>query len=776
MRQDAPYNNMTTLRLNLEPLWSWPIVALVAIVIAAGIWGGYRLSATGLPTGRRRLLMGIRFLTGLLLLVAIIRPQLQWVSPDGKASQIWIAGDSSRSMSVTDGPGGIARRESLLKTLENVESQLDQLKDEVEISRFDFDSSPHQVEAFQNENAGTQTAIGVLLREATRKHAEQPLSAIFLLTDGAQRAVPPNDLDPRDVASELGELGISLYPIPIGQAATTSAAADVAIEEIQVDPVVFVKKRVPVRVHVRWAGAGNKRLRVRLLLEDRSGLRAEQTGKLKPIPATTYSETVVEFETRYAEGTKVVELSFTPELSGEYKLAAEVEPIKGEVQTRNNIRETLIRVRQGGLRIAYFDTFRTEIKSVRQLNSSEKVQVDFQMIRPKNFSGSGKDSGIDNSWFEPGRYDVYIIGDVSTEHFTPVQLKLLAQRVRDGAGLMMLGGYHTYSAGGYAESPLRDILPVALAPGNAKPDSTFDTDLQIKAELHLKPTTAGNRHYVMRIDSPARNNEAWLELPPLTGATRIRAKSDFVEVLAKSEQGDDLIVASDIGRSRVMCLAFDETYFWAQAGFEQAHRRFWRQAVLWLAHKELDTDQPVWIKVTPNTVDPGGRVSLEYGARDEKGNSLPDAKFQVRITDPQGKEHHLSGSPTDIGQVTAFAETLTPVDYFVRVDATHKGKNIGFSALARFLVHDRDLEMDHPIVDRELLAELAQLAGMTTDSQLIAPEELKKFLDDYLNRKPWKSGLEISASLNLWDGWPILLLFATLMTIEWVLRKRGGLV
>ncbi len=767
---------MTTLRINLEPLWSWPIVALVAIIIAAGIWGGYRLVSKDLPAGRRRLLLGIRLLTGLLLLVAIIRPQLQWVSPDGKGSQIWIAGDSSRSMSVADGPGGITRRESLLKTLENVEGQLEQLKEEVEVERLDFDTSPHKIETFENENAGTQTAIGVLLREAGRKHAEQPISAIFLLTDGAQRAVPPNDLDPRDVAAELGELGISLYPIPIGQAATTSAAADVAVEEIQVDPVVFVKKKVPVRVHVRWAGAGNQRMRVRLLLEDRSGLRAEQTGKMKPIPATTYSETVIEFETRYAQGTKVIELSFTPELSGEYKLAAEVEPIKGEVQTRNNIRETLIRVRQGGLRIAYFDILRTEIKSVRQLNSSEKVQIDFQRIRPENFLESGNDSDIDNSWFEPGRYDVYIIGDVSVKHFTPVQLKLLAQRVRDGAGLMMLGGYHTYSAGGYALSPLRDILPVELKPGPAKADSTFDTNLQIKGELHLVPTTDGNRHYVMRIDTPARNNEAWLELPPFTGATRIRAKSDFVEVLAKSQQGDDLIVASDIGRSRVMCLAFDETFFWAQAGYEQAHRRFWRQAALWLAHKELDSDQPVWVKITPNTIDPGGRISFEYGARDEKGKPLPEATFQVRITDPNGKEHRLSGTPTELGQAAAFSETLTPGDYFVRVDATNNGKNVGFSALARFLVHDRDLEMDHPIVDRELLAELAQLAGLTTDSQLVAPEELKKFLDEYLNRKPWKSGLEISASLNLWDGWPILLLFATLMTIEWVLRKRGGLI
>jgi len=112
----------------------------------------------------------------------------------------------------------------------------------------------------------------------------------------------------------------------------------------------------------------------------------------------------------------------------------------------------------------------------------------------------------------------------------------------------------------------------------------------------------------------------------------------------------------------------------------------------------------------------------------------------------------------------------------VRVTAEKNGKNIGFAALSRFLVHDRDLEMDHPVVDRELLEELAQLAAQTTDSQIVTPEEFKKFLEDYIKRKPWENSLEVSASFSLWDGWPILLLFSVLMTTEWVLRKRWTLV
>ncbi len=41
-------------------------------------------------------------------------------------------------------------------------------------------------------------------------------------------------------------------------------------------------------------------------------------------------------------------------------------------------------------------------------------------------------------------------------------MNAIRQRVEAGAGLLILGGWHSYDAGGYADTPLGKIFPVQL--------------------------------------------------------------------------------------------------------------------------------------------------------------------------------------------------------------------------------------------------------------------------------------------------------------------------
>ena len=62
---------------------------------------------------------------------------------------------------------------------------------------------------------------------------------------------------------------------------------------------------------------------------------------------------------------------------------------------------------------------------MRGVGSAEKVQLDFQPVQLGDFRNRNE---IDHSWFEPGKYDAYIIGDVPAAAFDTQTLLALAAR------------------------------------------------------------------------------------------------------------------------------------------------------------------------------------------------------------------------------------------------------------------------------------------------------------------------------------------------------------
>ena len=54
------------------------------------------------------------------------------------------------------------------------------------------------------------------------------------------------------------------------------------------------------------------------------------------------------------------------------------------------------------------------------------------------------------------------------------------------------------------------------------------------------------------------------------------------------------------------------------------------------------------------------------------------------------------------------------------------------------------------------------------------PATFSKLLDDL--PRPQKVPLDTDPPIPLWNTWPVLALFLTLLTTEWVLRKRKQLV
>ncbi len=765
-----PNEPTTTLSLAFDPVWSLPVSLLTAFGLIVFVLLTYPRRVRHLPAVWRCTLVTLRVLIALTLAFAILRPELQWSKKSRKAAMLVVLGDSSRSMQTADGPANATRRAVLVKTLQEAEPIFLKLKKEMEVRYSDFDREPRSVEKPDAAAPGEQSAIGFALESILREAQANGLSGIILHSDGAQRALPPHDVDPRAVARRLGELQIPIFPIAYGTTGTTDTSLDLIVEDLLVDPYAFVKKTVPLRAKLRVLGAAGKKLTVRLLVEDLRTREGLKSGEMKVPPATKNTQPIVSLEPTRNVDVIPVELSYIPDVPGEYKIRVEVVALEGEIKTANNFRETLLTVRRGGINVAYFDAaWAPEQKWLRLLNATEQVQLDFQPVH----GGRQRElNDIDPEMFQRGRYDVYLIGDVPAKVFGPELLKQLAARVEEGAGLMMIGGHHSFGAGGYAETPLADLLPVAMRASETVSGDDIDPTLRHTDELQMIPTPRGLSHYVMRVESADKNRATWLSLPPLDGANKLRPKNDFVGILATSDQGVPLLLESEAGKARVVAFAGNTTWRWATHGFRNVHQRFWRQMIFWLARKEDDQSQTVWVRIDPRNYLPGAPVKLAFGARSPDGLAVTDADFEVTVSNPKNERQKLAVLRVGNEYSADFLQNEHAGDYWVSVTARSKeGLPIG-DATSRFLVDERDLELDNPAADHALLAEIASLTG----GSVITPEQHGAFLERLLKEGLVRREETEVTRKPLWDNWPFLLVFVTLLATEWTIRKLRGLV
>jgi hypothetical protein len=747
----------------LDPIWPWPWVILAAAFSLVAVVATYRQRIAHLPAGQRKLLMALRLFTWATLTFAMLRPWLEVTEIDRHASVFIVAADQSRSMSVKDGPAGATRREAALTHLADDERELDRFAREIEILRVDFSKEPVVVESFSAETPGEQTAIGYLLDSIPKLAPGKKVVGVLLFSDGAQRALPPYDTDPRAAANRLAEQQIRVDVVGLGASGISETSTDLIVEDLEVSPTVFVKNTVIVRAKIRALGAADQDLTVRLLLEDRASAEPGKSGRMVPVAAP------LKIRPKRNQELLPVEIPFTAQDPGEFKLTLEVVPLEGEALTTNNSQTTFITVLKGGVSVAYFDRqHRPEAKFLKRIDESPDIRLDFKPIREMP---GGEKAHVEADWFEPGKYDVYIIGSVRASVFGQEALKKIALAVERGAGLLMTGGTQSFGPGGYADSPLADELPVVTLRTELHGEET-DPSLHYEQQLAMLPTSQGLSHFVMRLDSPEKKNlDLWKSLPLLNGANRFSRLKDGAIVLAEAPGKIPLLIAEDYARGRTMAFAADSTWLWHQGGQIDAHQRFWQQVILWLAHKDTQGDESVWVKLDSRRYRVGQPVGMTFGARDADKRPIDDAVFTVEVTDPDGKKHSLTPQRSGFDHAARFLETRPPGDYRVHVDAKKNGESIGLGADVRFIVYDHDLELHNPAADFALLEEIAKITGGAS----VPPGELAAHL-----KKLGRLGLNVEVTrvqrIILWDNWPILGVFVAAMTLEWILRKRRGLV
>ena len=449
----------------------------------------------------------------------------------------------------------------------------------------------------------------------------------------------------------------------------------------------------------------------------------------------------------------------------------------GELEGTNNRLATFVTVRKGGLKVLYITgTRRKEAALIRRsLGASPDINVDVVYIdasapnetKPPDFAGL----------LSPGQFDAYILGDIDAEAFDAEtgELDTLAEAVSQGAGLIMLGGVQSFDPGGYHATKLAEVLPVTMDRLKRQAiGAPIDASVHVTRPLKMLPTPDGIRQRIMRLAPGDDNLTRWDEMPPLkNGANKFTALKPSAVVLAETPEKLPLLVGHNYGKGRVLAFAGDSTWCWQMGGFGAEHKRFWRQVILFLTRKEDAGDKLVWINLPRRRYEPGERVEFTAGAQTPESDAIADATFEAVVELPDGtsKDVFLTRQGEEVAGTIPSVEL--PGDYTLRVTANVDGSPYGETD-SRFLVVDRNLELDQSSADRERLRELARITS-EHGGAMRQPEELADILAEVRDRQI-ASEVPRQTKLPLYANWPVFLVLTGLLIVEWYLRKRWRLV
>jgi hypothetical protein len=766
--------------VNFDPIWPWNkldaaqmgsgvtgqflyvlllvlLVLLPLIVIVLSL-GSYVVGSQN--TWRRTAaIVALRLAACVLVFIAVLRPSIGFDDPADKRGVLLVVVDGSESMSILDELDNQSRWDYLLRVLKDNAPALKKLADEKKIDvvfyRFAADAAETKPGELGKPD-GKRTDFGTMLRTIyDARNGQQPMLGLLVFSDGADNGTKIPALTE---AGRWRKHPCPVHTFALGKPTTSDRQQDIAITGIVTSPSpqVPVKAQLSAKITVDAPGFENRKVRVRMFLDDKEVQAQDATLAL-----TTNNE---------------VEIKCTaPAKSGEVKVTVKIDPLQGEVNPNNNSIDTYVTVTQEGISVLLVDKPRAGEPQMICDALAEESRIRLYPVWLRGDRPADTGDGVFQ--FDKQQYDVIILGDVTAVQMRAANRNALAEirrLVEKGAGFMMLGGYKTFANGDWKGSEIADLLPVDL-----------DVQGQSENETQMFPNPDGVsefKYFMQLADKKDDDARAWKNLHDLKGTTLLGTpKRGVGKIVAVTTTKKPLLVAGKYGEGRTLAFGGDTTHLWIRnPETKQMHHQFWRRLVIWLARQD---EMEGSVRVIPDTRrlplhnDLGFRVQMR-----SKGNvPIDNAEYKVEVVGPNGQRQSVPTVRKDKENRGAFVNTDVPGEYRIEVSGEGKdvnGDTVSDTASARFMVYDDDLEMTRRAADHEFLKKLSPAGG----GEFHLAKDLGPFLQQFQKQPLDKKR---SAALQ-WPNWRttklspffvlFFLVFVAVLSGEWLLRRRWGMV
>ncbi len=743
-----------------------------------------------LSLGKRLTLNILRMLSVLALLFVMLRPGLTLTQRNAPSQSIAVMVDTSASMDLPSGVATNSRWAVEKQVLAELNERSQSLGKELHWILFAYDGQLRRLgEASEHTGAtvnretwtallpsspkGIITDVGKPLNEILTSAIEPPLMAVIWMGDGAQ-TTRSDTAEAQQSARQLAQLDIPLYLVGVGPRSGAEQTRDQIMEGIpeQIDNA-FAKNMVPIRGSLRAIGLQNRELVVRVFL-------VEENQPQTPLNQITLKPNQLDQSLPF-------QLNISAPDPGAYQLLVKADGVDGEATLLNNEQTCFLNVRESGSRILYLEGQPLQEQTFirRALADSPDLQIDARLIRET----TRKQWPVDLSEIlKDDLFDCIIIGDLDADALGPESLTRIVELVQNGVGLIMLGGFHAYGGGGYQKSPLATILPIEMEGGRQVfGQNTIEsnhwvgeipitprgihpvTDLQTKLEA---ATARPSNAELLQPDDP------WKILKPLKGANRWQSVRERpgIQILAVGPQNQPLIVSSEAGQGRILCLAFDSSFQWWRQGRSDLHRQFWRQAVLWTMRRE-ETEEGMRIKMPQRTLALGESSSytLTWSPGSKKTPMPKEIELRWTLNGEDRGPLVPQSTATNVlsGQIMQVAK---PGRYEI-IARTKTSEAKPIETRLPFIVVDMAIEKLQAAPDWQLINSLAKL-NEAAGGRIVAPESTDEIFDSLVERRRTAT-VESVQSYRLGDGpfdsWGAFIVLAALWGVQWSLRKAWNL-
>jgi hypothetical protein len=778
--------------LRISPSWPLWCPALVTAVVVESIVWLYRYERGAVTVKRGRLLLGLRLLALAILLWILLEPT--WIHkithhPD---RQVIVVIDQSASMQLQD-DGTEQTREALAEKSLADAKVIETLSETMKVRTIRAARSVRNGSGASADGWADATDLAAALSHVLEEVPPDELAGVVLVSDGRHNR--PERVE--DVARRFGILDAPVGVLAVG---SEKPPMDAAVISVEAPEAMHLGDRMRIAAKVKFDGYKGKKAKVELLRGEKILEQRELT-----IP-----------QEHHREDMRFVHL---PEEDGVGDYQIRIAALEGEKFSDNNAWQFETSITDARTNVLVVDSYpRWEFRYLRNLfyGRDKSVHLQYVLLHPDEIAGqsipsvaasAGRAFGeaqatrLPETEAEWQKFDVIILGDVEAEAIDAATWQIISRCVNERAALLvMIAGPRSMPHALLAEEA-RALVPADVEWANRE---YFQTDAR---EFRWMLTPEGASHAVTQQATGERSNEqVWAGFPTLAWRHPIKSVKEGADVLlaeAPKEQaraaasGADLtdaladlalrkqrqaesalLVTRQTGKGKVALLLTDRTWRLREGAGDVFHHRFWGNLVRWGAGPTLRAGaQQVRLGTDQLTYTPDDSVKVTARLRDNKMGPVENAEIQAELL-KDGAVVDTIALQSVVNSNGLYESTFTPRDHAGRYEIRLRGAAVdearaadGLSEVGtsiRVVGSRGPVEMAETTLHLPLLETVASLSGGKV-SLLDEAAELPKL---FLRNKAEKQELR---EISLWDHLGVLVLLALVLTIEWMMRRAGGL-